>query len=194
MKRTYRNLVLRVVLSAPLALVIVAPAQANFWESLFGIQEKPAAAAAPESPRPAAQGPAKRPANSANGAESEKRRIAANLALKAAQAGKDPATLALQDNTLRRGDIVSGPNGLMVYMGGGPDSGDARFLAANDPNLERRQRDNLEGLKRPTGAPAAADSAGATQRAAAQPPAADPVAIERDGKTIRVVGAVPAIQ
>ena len=40
---------------------------------------------------------------------SRRREIEANLALKAAQAGKDPVTLALQDATLRRGDIVSGP-------------------------------------------------------------------------------------
>jgi len=99
---------------------------------------------------------------------------------------------------LRRGDIVSGPNGLMVYMGGDPESpGDAQFLAANDPNLERRLRESLQTLKRPNEAPAAqGEFAQGAQHATApaQPAGAEPVASDRDGRTIRVVGANAATQ
>jgi hypothetical protein len=188
MKWTLRHFLLPVIVSAPLVVAIAAPAQAGFWENLFGVEDKKPAAS-PEPPRNA-EAPVKqaRPKSSMrDGADNEKRRIAANLALKAAQAGKDPAVLAFQDNTLRRGDIVSGPNGLMVYMGGDPESpGDAQFLAANDPNLERRLRETLQGLKRPNEAPAAPEASGQAQPVAAQP-SAEP--IEHDARTVRVVGA-----
>jgi len=172
-------------------LVPAAPAQAGFWEELFGVQDRPAAAPAP-APAPSA-GPAK-PAHSGKGAaRSEKHgkaQIEANLALKAAQAGKDPAMLALQDNTLRRGDVVSGPNGLMVYMGGDPETpAEARFVPANDPNLEKRLRENLKGLKRPEAAEAKPAPAGARPDSAAQS-----TSVERDGKLIRVVGAYQGAQ
>ena len=120
---------------------------------------------------------------------SARREIEANLALKAAQAGKDPATLALQDATLRRGDIVSGPNGLMVFMGGDPETpGEARFVPASDPKLEKRLRESLNGLKRPAAAPAP----NAQKPAAA--PSEQPVSVERDGKVVRVVGAYQGAQ
>jgi len=161
-----------------------APAQAGFWEDLFGGGEKPAAPA----PAPVPNAPPVKHANkgAARGEKHGKAQIEANLALKAAQAGKDPAMLALQDHTLRRGDVVSGPNGLMVYMGGDPeDPGAAKFVPANDPNLAKGLRETLQGLKRPV-ATAAPDARPAARGKEASP---QPVSIERDGKTIRVVGA-----
>jgi hypothetical protein len=175
-------------LALPLALAAAAPAQAGFFEDLFGIKDAPAAAPAPRAPQ--AEG-TKRPKKSR--AETERRsakraqsEIEANLALKAAQAGKDPAMLALQDSTLRRGDIVSGPNGLMVFMGGDPETpGEARFVPASDPKLEKRLRESLSGLKRADAPAPNAPKPSATARAASTE---QPVSIERDGKLIRVVG------
>jgi hypothetical protein len=180
-------LALSIPLGVTLSLAASAPAQAGFWEDLFGIREKPVAA--PPAVRPVAHAPVKQAQRSkgaarGGGVSHEQSRIAANLALKAAQKGKDPAMLALQDSTLRRGDIVSGPNGLMVYMGGDPEDPDtARFAPANDPNLEKRLRESLKGLKRPAAEPVL--DAG---KASVSPPDAQPVSIERDGKLIRVVG------
>jgi hypothetical protein len=182
-----RLFALALVLGVPLALA--APAQAGFWEDLLGIKEKPVAAP-PPAPIPSAHAPVKQAKGSKDaarggGASHEQSRVAANLALKAAQKGKDPAMLALQDNTLRRGDIVSGPNGLLVFMGGDPeDPDDARFVPANDPNLEKRLRESLQHLKRP----AAADAGKPSAHGSVSPQDAQPVSVERDGKSIRVVG------
>jgi hypothetical protein len=173
---------LLLLLSAPL-LATATPAQAGFWEDLFGIQEKPAATPQPARPDPAL---AVRRAQQARAAheKSVASQIAANKALKAAQSGKDPAMLALQDSTLRRGDIVSGPNGLMVYMGGDPENpGEARFVPANDPRLEKGLRENLKGLKRPAVAAAPEPKPAQTTEVAQQ------ISVERDGKVIRVIGA-----
>jgi hypothetical protein len=184
-----RTLAFAFALGLPLALAAAAPAQAGFFEDLFGIRENaepPPRAVAP-APKPVKKSNAAAARDSAKKAQSQ---IEANLALKAAQAGKDPATLAVQDNTLRRGDIVSGPNGLMVYMGGDPEHpSEARFVPANDPNLEKRLRESLQGLKRPVAAPEA-------PKPVAQAPAspAQPVSVERDGKVIRVVGAYQGAQ
>ncbi|MTV32753.1 hypothetical protein GJ654_17360 [Rhodoblastus acidophilus] len=171
------------LLSAPL-LAVAEPAQAGFWEDLFGIQEKPAAAPQPARPDPALAAKRAQQARAAH-EKSIANEIAVNKALKAAQSGKDPAMLALQDSTLRRGDIVSGPNGLMVYMGGDPENpGEARFVPANDPKLERSLRESLKGLKRP--AVAAAPEAAKPSPQARE--VAQDVSVERDGKVIRVIG------
>jgi len=181
MMTSVRLRLLSLALSLPL-FAPAAPAQAGFWEDLFGVEERPAA---PQRPRPEDPNAARR-AQPAHGAAHEKARadqIAVNKALKAAQSGKDPAMLALQDSTLRRGDIVSGPNGLMVYMGGDPEHpGEARFVPANDPNLGKSLRETLKGLKRPETTPAQEASKPTTQAQA------QPVSIERDGKSIRVIG------
>ena len=178
-----RTRLLSLALSLPL-LSLAAPAQAGFWEDLFGIQEKPAA---PQQARPDPGLAAKRVQQSR--AAHEKSRvdqIALNKALKAAQSGKDPAMLALQDNTLRRGDIVSGPNGLMVYMGGDPENpGGARFVPANDPNLAKSLRETLKSLKRPVAAAAPEASKPSAQ---AREAVVQHVSVERDGKVIRVIG------
>jgi hypothetical protein len=179
------SLALGVFLSAPLVLAEPTPARAGFWEDLFGIQEKPAAA--PARPHPDQGLVAKRSKQArahGEGARSRVDQAALAKALKASQSGKDPATLALQDNTLRRGDIVSGPNGLMVYMGGHPENpGEARFVPANDPNLARSLRDTLKSLKRPV--VAAAPEASKPQPGERMMQA---VSVERDGKVIRVIG------
>ncbi|MBB4199416.1 hypothetical protein GGD83_003231 [Rhodoblastus sphagnicola] len=180
-----RSRTLAFIFSLPL-LATAAPAQAGFWEELFGVREKPAAAVAPSDPVTHAPPPKHANKGAARGERHGKTQIEANLALKAAQAGKDPAMLALQDNTLRRGDVVSGPSGLMVYMGGDPEHPSAaRFVPANDPNLAKGLRETLQGLKRPA-ATAAPDAKTATRAAPA--PSAQPVSIERDGKVVRVVG------
>jgi hypothetical protein len=178
---------LLVLLGAPL-LAAATPAQAGFWEDLFGIQEKPAAPQQAARPDPAAAAKRAQQAHAAH-EKSIANQIAANKALKAAQSGKDPAMLALQDSTLRRGDIVSGPNGLMVYMGGDPENPrEARFVPANDPRLEKGLRENLRGLKRPAvaAAPEAKPSAQTTE-------VAQQVSVERDGKVIRVIGNYQAV-
>jgi hypothetical protein len=186
---TRPRLLLSLALSLPLAVAASAPVQAGFWEDLFGVNEKPAAAPAPQrnaprvaAPSGAAKAVKKKSEHSGIAKRERKDAVAINLALKAAQAGKDPAMLALQDNTLRRGDVVSGPDGLMVYMG------EAKFVPANDPNLAKTLRQSLQGLKRPV-----ATAAPEAQKPAAQdrtPEAvAQTVSIERDGKLIRVIGA-----
>jgi hypothetical protein len=172
-----------------LGLAVAAPAQAGFFEDLFGIREQQPAAPAPRVR--ANEGLVVKRAKQSRSAarDSAKSRVdqaALHRALKAAQAGKDPAMLALQDNTLRRGDIVSGPNGLMVYMGGDPESpGEARFVPANDPNLAKSLRDTLKSLKRPVVASAPDAS---KPPAPAKETLAQAVSIERDGKMIRVIG------
>ncbi|MCW2284965.1 hypothetical protein M2323_002908 [Rhodoblastus acidophilus] len=179
---------LLVLLSAPV-LAAATPAQAGFFEDLFGIQEKPAAAPQPARPDPALAAKRAQQAHAAH-EKSIANQIAANKALKAAQAGKDPAMLALQDNTLRRGDIVSGPNGLMVYMGGDPENpGEARFVPANDPRLEKGLRENLKGLKRPTAAVTPEPRPPEPQPQPQATEVAQQVSVERDGKVIRVIGA-----
>ena len=66
----------------------------------------------------------------------------------------------------------------MVFMGGDPKTpGEARFVPASDPKLEKRLRESLNGLKRPPAAPAP----NAQKPAAA--PSEQPVSIERDGKS-----------
>ena len=176
---------LSLAFSLPL-LAVSAPARAGFWEDLFGIQEKPVAAPRPRPSEGLVSKRAQNARNAAHGGKSRVDQVALNRALKVAQSGKDPAMLALQDNTLRRGDIVSGPNGLMVYMGGDPENpGDARFVPANDPNLAKSLRETLKGLKRPVVAAAPEASKPSAQ---AKDPAVQHVSVERDGKVIRVIG------
>jgi len=178
---------LSLAFSLPLAMAATAPAQAGFWEDLFGIQDKPAAA--PPRPRVEDSLAAKRARQARAAARAHVDQVAINRALKASQSGKDPATLALQDNTLRRGDIVSGPNGLMVYMGGDPENpGEARFVPANDPNLAKNLRDTLKGLKRPTAAAAEKPASPSDDRVM------QATSVERDGKLIRVIGTYQAAQ
>ncbi len=77
-------------------------------------------------------------------------------------------------------------------MGGDPETpNSARFVAASDPNLERRFRDSLQALKRPVDPRALQASADV----APQPRAADRTgSIQRNGRTIRVVGAYQELQ